>query len=148
MAGTFSSASHETDTRMRTDFKVIATYAKYNPAPNEPSVKIWMKNIGTSRIGQSEIENSDVFIGVIGNFQRAGGKGGFIQNLPIDPPVLTVDNTWSYSVVDTNGNGFWDTGETLEIDALSSRINAQYAQVYFQFVLPNGVWRSSEFTSS
>ena len=40
MAGTFSSTTHESDTRMRTDFKVISTVATGSTA------QIWMKNIG------------------------------------------------------------------------------------------------------
>ena len=30
MVSTFSSASHETDTRMRTDFKIVTTYANHS----------------------------------------------------------------------------------------------------------------------
>ena len=45
-------------------------------------------------------------------------------------------------------NNFWDSGETLEIDAKASTISGQQigSPVYFQFVLPDGIWRSTEFT--
>ncbi len=41
MVSTFSSASHETDTRMRTDFKIVTTYASGTTDVG----KIWIKNI-------------------------------------------------------------------------------------------------------
>ena len=58
MASTFSAASHESDARMRTDFRIVATFA---PKEGDPSIaKVWLKNVGTNRIGTSEIEHSDV----------------------------------------------------------------------------------------
>jgi flagellar protein FlaG len=143
MVSTFSSASHETDTRMRTDFKIVTTYAcgtgGVTCSPQYVS-KVWIKNIGTNRIGWAEVNQSDVFIGLVGNFDRA------TLDLTIWPP--SNDKTWAYRIADTNGNGFWDTGETLEVDAYSSSFIASGQSVYFQFVHPNGVWRSSEFTTS
>jgi len=139
MAGTFSTASHESDTRMRTDFKIVTTYAN-NTGIGGGWAKIWMKNIGTSRIGVAEIKQSDIFIGIVGNFNRA--------TLDISNWEPVIDNTWNYQLSDDNNNGYWDSGETLEIIAVSSQFTPPPADqsVYFQFVLPNGVWRSSEFT--
>jgi flagellar protein FlaG len=138
MAGTFSSASHETDTRMRTDFKIVATQATYSISGG--LAKIWMKNIGTNPVGIPEIRQSDVFIGLVGNFQRANYMS-----------PITDNEQWNYKfdgfLEDTNNNGYWDTGETLEIDATSAWFTASDQRVYFQFVLPNGVWRSTEFTT-
>jgi flagellar protein FlaG len=136
MAGTFSTASHESDTRMRTDFKIITTYSSSSVSGG--IAKVWMKNIGTNRIGQPELTQSDVFIGLSGNFDRA------TLDITTWPP--NQDKRWNFQLSDDNTNGFWDPGETLEIDAASILYQSPGLPVYFQFVLPNGVWRSSEFT--
>ncbi|MCX6685762.1 MAG: flagellin [Methanoregula sp.] len=141
MAGTFSSASHETDTRMRTDFKIVATYANNTGPSGGGWAKIWMKNIGSSRIGLAEIDKSDVIVGVVGNMNKA--------TLDINNWEPISDNTWNYQLTDYNSNGYWESGETLEVVAFNSQFNPPAGQdVYFQFILPNGVWRSSEFTTS
>jgi flagellar protein FlaG len=153
MAGTFSSASHETDTRMRTDFKIVTTYAIHGTPEPHPNIQIWMKNIGTSRIGIPEIDKADVIIGLTGNMARAQLISG-VRTTPTPPtpsiPSLS-DGKWTYNLFDDNDNAFWDSGETLEIDAYNLQLGSFSTSgnlVSFQFVLPNGVWRSSEFTSS
>lgn len=121
MAGTFSSATHESDVRMRTDFKVIAA------AGSGTTVNIWMKNIGTERILEGSIESGDVFFGEAGDFDRI------------------EYGTWTYVLSDTNSNGVWDTGETLKISISTSVTSGN--EYYFQYSLPNGVWRSYTFTA-
>ena len=66
MAGTFSSSTHESDVRIRTDFKIIATSA----SQSAETVQVWMKNIGSERISLSEIQRADVFCGEVGNFDH------------------------------------------------------------------------------
>jgi len=123
MAGTFSSTTHESDVRMRTDFKVIAAVA------DTSSAQIWMKNIGSERIAESDIQNGDVFFGRTGSFNR-------------------IDNAdWSEQLSDTNGNGVWDPGETVKITVPSGGVTSG-EEVFFQFSLPSGVWRSYTFTVS
>ena len=133
MAGTFSSTTHESDTRMRTDFKVIATAGKAGEA------QIWMKNIGSEPIAVEDFERSDVFCGVVGDFDRLSysGAGGesWIEDFEGNP---------SY---DINSNGIWDTGETVKITATTAKLTSG-DRAYFQFSLPNGVWRSNEFMVS
>ena len=64
MAGTFSSSTHEADQRIRTDFKIIATHA------SDGTVQVWMKNVGSERIGLADIQRSDVFCGAVGSFDH------------------------------------------------------------------------------
>lgn len=124
MAGTFSSATHESDTRMRTDFKVIATAASQSAR----TAQIWMKNIGSERVSVTDIQNGDVFFGETGNFDRI------------------EYGDWTEQLSDTNSNGIWDTGETLKITITTSISSG--GEYYFQFSLPNGVWRSNTFTAA
>jgi archaeal flagellar protein FlaG len=135
MAGTFSSASHESDQRMRTDFKVIATHAAGQYG------QVWIKNIGSTRISSAEVIRSDVFTGPSDNFDR------FMYT---DSPSPVVDGTWTAELSDLNGNGNWDTGETLKVSYkfYGAKTPASGEDVYFQFVLPNGIWRSTDFTAS
>jgi flagellar protein FlaG len=128
MAGTFSSSTHESDVRMRTDFKIITTVASAGTA------QIWMKNVGTEPIPVGSIERSDVFCGAVDNFDR-----------------LAYDQNpgWTYDLYDLDSvNNMWDPGETLKITAHTNLIPATGYKVYFQFAIPNGVWRSNEFTVS
>jgi len=139
MAGTFSTASHESDTRMRTDFKIVTTYASGATDVG----KVWIKNIGTQRIGVSELQLADIFFGPQESFGR-------LTRQDPNPDIGTDPNQgyWSFYIVSGNSDTYWDPGETLEIHAYSSNDFASGNYVYFQFVLPNGVWRSSEFTAS
>jgi flagellar protein FlaG len=137
MAGTFSTASHESDTRMRTDFKIVTTYA----SKTTHLAKIWMKNIGSNNIGEEDITSTDVFFGPVDSFKR------FSLTPTHGGAIPTGD--WDYTLVDNNG--YWDKGETLEItiydeeNLIPASTNTNW---YFQFVLSNGVWRSTEFSTT
>jgi len=145
MVGTFSSASASTDTRMRTDFKIVTTYGKYisGTGYGGSAVTVWMKNVGTARVGKSEIESADVYLGRTTDFARAAIVS------PSSAVVGRTANKWNLTMVgDLNGNNIWENGETLQVDAFyvsSSSLSGQ--SMYFQFTLPSGVSRSLEFTS-
>ena len=62
---TFGSVAHSTDNQIRTDIKIVNYFAK------TPEAQIWLKNIGSSRISANDLDNSDVFIGGVGNFTRS-----------------------------------------------------------------------------
>ena len=136
MAGTFNSATHASDVRLRTDFTIVTTFATLNPTL---SGQIYMKNIGSQPIAIKEIESSDVFFGPVGNFHRLD---------VVSPPASPVNGQWIYNLHDLNGNGYWDPGETLEVDAFTADAPSSGSFVYFQFVLPNGVWRSVQYSVS
>lgn len=145
MAGTFSSATHESDQRLRTDFKIVTTYAV-----SSGNTKVWMKNIGSQRIPIAEVERSDVFTGSEGNFDR-------MVNIPFsgeEPGTAPADGYWiavfdDNVKYDLNNNHQWDPGETILVWASTSKIPADASEmVYYQFVLPDGIWRSAEYTVS
>jgi flagellar protein FlaG len=122
-ADTFGSVSHEADTQMRTDIKIVNTYASGTNA------KIWLKNVGSYRISTLELDESDIFIGPVGDFER-----------------LSLQ---SHYTLEGASNNFWDPGETMSIDVDSSKLTGIPGDVvYFSIVLSNGVKRSEEFTSS
>ena len=129
MAGTFSSATHESDERLRTDFKIVT----YTADTSDQVANVWLKNIGSSRIPMSDFTNrSDVFCGEVGNFNRlAWASSG------------SAPNTWTNTNYDTNNNNYWDPGETIQVTAHTT-IPTNNA-VYFQFILPSGVYRTVEF---
>ncbi|HOB17542.1 MAG TPA: flagellin [Candidatus Methanoculleus thermohydrogenotrophicum] len=133
LAGTISSSSHNVDERLSTDVKIVTTYA----SGERKEVRIWLKNVGTSRISPSDIGKADVFLGARGNFTRLGLVSG-----------TPVSNQWTYAILeDTQKNNCWDPGETLYIQAHSDWIPETGEIVYFQFVLPTGVSRSTTFTA-
>jgi flagellar protein FlaG len=139
MAGTFSSTTHQSDVRIRTDFKIITTFASESAG----TAQVWMKNIGSERISLDEIKQADVFCGATDSFDHLafsdsiGVKGDKKWIVTFDSPEY-----------DLNNNKFWDTGETIKITANPATIPEKGGEVYFQFALPNGIWRSNEFTVS
>jgi flagellar protein FlaG len=139
MVGTFGSASAATDRSMRTDFKIVTTYADYSAGTvNGAFVTVWLKNIGTARIGTAELSGADVYVGKTDNFVRST-RGTVSRN--------TV-SYWAYVLYDLGtGNNIWEPGETLQIDTFTDEITAVNQVVYFQFTLPSGVSRSAEFTA-
>ena len=135
MAGTFSSATHESDTRLRTDMKIVAEFAN-----TDGIAQIWIKNVGSARIAETDLTRSDVFFGPAGNFFR-------LDNTITDSPI--ANNHWYGNLIDSNNNQFWDPGETYEININYKAPHPSFASgdvAYFQFVLPDGIWRSIEFT--
>ena len=138
MAGTFSSSTHEADQRIRTDFKIIATHAIGGNGLNGGTVQVWMKNVGSERIGLADIKRSDVFCGAVGSFDHLTYVSSSLE-----------DKQWTEefgSGYDLNSNGFWDPGETVKVTAKTQF--PQGEKIFFQFALPNGIWRSIEFTAS
>jgi len=134
MTGTFASASHESDQRLRTDFKIVL-----DTANESQYARVWLKNTGSEQIAVSDIERSDVVCGDAGNFNM----------LTLSSSSGTLgDGYWTYTLNDLNGNKYWDSGETLEIVAHTSTIKGKGNPVYFQFTLPDGIWRSDKFTVS
>lgn len=93
---------------------------------------VWVKNTGSSPIPQ--IENSDIFFGEIGNFQRIT----FNSSLLATP-------SWNYSIENDDGNGRWNVGETVKITIKSSsEITA--GDYYVKIVLYNGVSDEEKFS--
>lgn len=132
LSSTISSSSHNVDERLSTDVKIITTYA----SGGGNNASIWIKNIGTSRIADADIRQADVFLGPQSNFVRLDLISG--------PPQS--ENQWSYTII-KDTNNYWDPGETLHISA-KTEIPAEKGIVYFQFVLPTGLSRSTTFTAS
>lgn len=132
MTGTFSSSSHEADTRLRTEVKIINSYANASHI-----AQVWLKNVGSYRIAAHELNQSDVFAGTPGDFT-------------VIPLQTTTPGTngWVFAILDDT-NGYWDPGETLQITIASPKIPVNKGDpVYFQFVTKSGIARSTEFTSS
>lgn len=138
MAGTFSSATHDSDERLRTDFKIVT----YHYSSSAGWADIWMKNIGSARISAADITNrSEVFCGPLDSYSRLI----YVDTTP-STGQWTTEFTSDYSY-DLNQNKYWDPGETLHIHAKPSAISMG-GDIYFQFILPGGTWRSQTFTAS
>lgn len=122
---TFGSVAHSTDEQIRTDIKIVNYFANSTGTPETDESQIWLKNIGTSRIPESDIVNSDIFFGGVGNFGTVSGA--------IHDPT-----------------GWWNPGDTLHITINGTQVPtgrwpATGGVAYFAIVLPNGVKRSIEF---
>jgi flagellar protein FlaG len=137
LSGTIASSSHKVDERLSTDVKIVTTYA----SDGNNSARIWLKNIGTGRIANNDIQKADVFL---------GGQGDFVRLTWVawETRPLGVDRTWTYDILEDTPNNYWDPGETLYIEAKVAEIPDEEQVVYFQFVLPSGLSRTTTFTAS
>ena len=128
MSGTFSSSTHEVDTRIRTDIAIVNTFAN-----TSRYAQVWIVNIGDERISRNELDGSFIFIGTPGDFEK------------VPKNDLSVDG-WTYEIIG-DANAYLDPEEMLHITALSNKIpGTTGGDVTFQIVLTNGVKRSEEFT--
>lgn len=150
MVGTFSSASAATDRSMRTDFKIVTTYGKVISLTGV-NVTVWMKNVGTARIGKTEIDQADVYVGTTsGTVSSTMIYRGRVNSVPMKTPA---DTRWWYTLWDITPPGtlnVWEPGETLQVDAYFPYTPAWVpgTVISFQFTVPSGVSRSAEFTAS
>ncbi|PKL61773.1 MAG: flagellin [Methanomicrobiales archaeon HGW-Methanomicrobiales-2] len=130
LSGTISSSSHKVDERLSTDVKIVTTYA----SGENNNARIWLKNIGAGRIADANVRQADVFL---------GGQGDFIR---LTRSETLTNGTWTYEILEDT-NDYWDSGETLYIEAQTTKVPSRGDVVYFQFVLPTGLYRSTTFTA-
>ncbi|KAF5032662.1 MULTISPECIES: flagellin [unclassified Methanoculleus] len=130
LSGTIASSSHKVDERLSVDVKIVTTYA----SDRNDTARIWIKNVGTGRIAGTEIRKADVFLGGQGDFVRLTWK------------EAVTDGAWTHEILEDTNN-YWDPGETLYIEAETQKIPATESVVYFQFVLPTGLSRSTTFNA-
>jgi flagellar protein FlaG len=132
MSGTFTSSSHNLDTRIRTDISIVNTFANTNTAGY---AQVWITNIGDERISRNELDGSVIFIGTPGDFET------------VPKNDLSTDG-WTYDIIG-DGNTYLDPDEMLHITTRSDKIPGTIGDVVtFQIVLTNGVKRDAEFTVS
>jgi hypothetical protein len=99
-----------------------------------------MKNVGSNPIGTGDIAKSTIVVGSRGDFGPA-------QTL-LGSGTPSANGEWIYTLYKTDSDlNYWNTGETVMIQTYSSKIITG-SGVYFQFILPNGVYRTAEFTKS
>ena len=135
LSGTIASSSHKVDERLSTDVKIVTTYAN----GDDKNARIWLKNVGTGRIADADVRKGDAFLGGQGNFVRLTWKEK-------DPGTL-ANGEWTHRILEDTNN-YWDPGETLYIEGKAAEVPAKGDIVYFQFVLPSGLSRTTTFTAS
>ncbi|MDV2482343.1 flagellin [Methanoculleus sp. Wushi-C6] len=132
LSGTIASSSHKVDERLSTDVKIVTTYAN----GDDKNARIWLKNVGTGRIAENDIRKADVFLGGQGDFERLAWAAAL------------ADERWTHEILEETPNNYWDPGETLSITVKTGKVPAEERIVYFQFVLPTGLSRTTTFTAS
>lgn len=124
---TFGTVSSSAETKMKTDFRIVNTFAS-----DTGIIKVWMKNVGANQISEFDIKKSDVYYGKTTSISRYSWGG---------TPAFT------YALGDATNNGFWDIGETLEIQ-ISGLTITNGDILSFTFSLPNSVRRSISFSTN
>lgn len=122
---TFGTVASSAESKMKTDFQIINTYAALN------SVTIWMKNVGGNRISSYDITKSSVFF----------GKNNAVASYNYD--ATPTGKEFSYTPI----HQYWDIGDTIQIDIDTTSDPVIATDVlYFSFALPNGVRRTTTFS--
>jgi len=124
---TFGTVAHTAEKKMQTDFRIINSYAS-----TSPNVTVWMKNVGANRLSMYDIQKSDVFYG--------------INSAQISD--LSYPDGFGYALTDSTNNGYWDIGETLQVSVKNPGAISDGSQVYFSFTTPNGVRRTTTFSTN
>lgn len=79
--------------------------------PNDTSLYVWVKNVGSTKIPASKIVYTDVYFGDRGSMARA------------ETDELASFH-WGYALDDLDGDGDWGPGETVQV--LISDQNSDY----------------------
>ena len=131
-ADTFGTVAHSTDNQIRTDITIINSFANSSIKETDEA-DIWLKNTGLTRIPKSDLLNSDIFFGSVGNF---GKVSDYSFELYSNPLWLTPGETLHYTIKRMpNNDGIWPAAP----DTGANKTG------YFAIVLPNGVKRSIIF---
>ena len=121
-SGAIADAASKIDDRIRSQVEVIEI------AHQDSDVYVWVKNVGSSRIGS--IESSDIFFGLQGNFSRITHGG-------------STAPYWDYSI---ENDTKWGPTATVKITIhLESAPSGTY---YFKIVLPNGISDEESYSTS
>ena len=135
MFSSFSEASslyvvstRESMARFQTSLKILFAY-KVSPT----KVKIWIKNIGLTKISPQTVQKSTVLFGPEGKFR-------VIDHNAARTPA------WSFEITnDTDGDGFWGPQEVLEV-SIEWPEYLEHGNYYVKFTLYGGIEDSYRFT--
>jgi len=129
MSGSISTMTHNVDDRMKSDFKFI-----YETTDQSYNLTAWLKNTGETQIIPSRFNSTDVFYGDINGVMKRA-----VLNATSAP-------CWTYIIENDNGNGRWDTGETLKVVIQSDEEFAPGNRYKVRMVLYNGAFCEDYFT--
>jgi flagellar protein FlaG len=91
------SVSGTASDRVKTDIRIAMS-----SQPNETSLYVWAKNVGSTKIPATKILLTDVYFGDSGSMARAETSA-------------LASFRWSYALDDLDGDGSWGSGETLQL---------------------------------
>jgi len=100
----------------------------------ESYAKIYVKNVGIRSLQPGEIEFSDVYFGPRGSYKLVSYGG---NSTPY----------WIYTIVNDDGDGIWEPGETIEITVYWTE-SLGPTDYYFRFVVPFDKYCEITFTPS
>ncbi|HMK47665.1 MAG TPA: hypothetical protein VK436_13655 [Methanocella sp.] len=96
--GSITNAAGTAGDRVNSDLRVVMS-----SRVNSTAVQVWVKNIGSTRVPAGEISYTDVYF---------GDQGGSMARASVSS---TSGFWWTYSLDETDGDGDWDQGETVQM---------------------------------
>ena len=126
---TFGTVSSSAEQKLRTDFRIVNTFVRDDGATD--TVRVWMKNVGSTQISIYDLRKSDVFLGIGTDYERYGWGDG-------------TGGTFDFS---GDSGGYWQIGETLEV-FIEGLLIGDTDQISYTFTLPNSIRRSVTFSKN
>jgi len=107
---------------INTGNEIMCTRIKIVYATNvtDKKVKVWVKNIGDTRIKEDLLDRTDIFFGKIGNFTRLN------------------HSQCIFTILNGDSDPYWEKGETIEI-TINLNNSLTSGDYYIRIILYNGV---------
>jgi archaeal flagellar protein FlaG len=129
VSGSVTSLSDASSNRMKTEIRIICESAN----ATDHTMDVYVKNTGSLKMDPARIAMTDVYFGDTASMERCNHPG-------------SANPTWGYAIVDGNGDGVWDPGETMDIWIITDNHEFNDGRQRVKVVLYNGVSAGDTFT--
>lgn len=128
-SGSVTSISDASSDRMKAEIRIICESAN---ATNY-TMNVYVKNAGSLEIDPARIAMTDIYFGDGASMERCSRPG-------------STEPTWEYAIMDGDGDGDWDPGETMNIWIKTVDHDFKHGRQRVKIVLYNGVSAADAFT--
>lgn len=117
--------------RMKTDIKVLTEWYP-GGMPQDLGLVAWVKNTGSTTITSADMNNTDLFL------YMGSGTSARI-------PSTGTDNSWSYTILNGDGDSNWDPAETIQVN-VHYRDSISPGTLRLRMALHNGIYAEDTFS--
>ena len=130
VSDSISAVTGNVNNQMKSEFMFIYE----SPDQSGNNLTAWVKNTGETQVAANELNDSDLFI---------SNSNGVMQMANLNS---SKQPSWTYTIENSNGDGQWDPGETLEINLVTNQPFVQGSSYTTRLVMYNGAYCEGYFT--